>query len=307
MEDEHRIFLQGLMCKGVLDVDEVLSLHEGSLTLCKMNVPASRKEHLELLGENILTINDCLSSLGLVVRKGLDEDTGSACYMLINTSNRMVGNSRELGTSVQSKWTQQELEYIRLLATEILRSDNKEISKMEACKLVGQVSAGHKRLTLDQAQSTIERLIQARWMKTLGERGGRITLDVRFIGEMETWMLEVLGGEVAKCQICKKIVVRGSYCHCQDGQACHTFCIRRQLKGGVEFKCKKCGSPFGSAAAANTEMENEPREKRSRNGSRSEEGDDPTEESIEESAGPSGRQGRSRIKRRAILDDSDSD
>ena len=109
MEDEHRIFLQGLMCKGVLDVDEVLSLHEGSLTLCKMNVPASRKEHLKLLGENILTINDCLSSLGLVVRKGLDEDTGSACYMLINTSNRMVGNSRELGTSVQSKWTQQEV------------------------------------------------------------------------------------------------------------------------------------------------------------------------------------------------------
>ena len=52
-----------------------------------------------------------------------------------------------------------------MLATEILRSDNKEISKMEACKLVGQVSAGHKRLTLDQAQSTIERLIQARWMK----------------------------------------------------------------------------------------------------------------------------------------------
>ena len=109
MEDEHRIFLQGLMCKGVLDVDEVLKLHEGSLTLCKMNVPESRKEHLELLGGNIETINDCLSSLGLVVRKGLDEDTGSACYMLINTSNRMVGNSRELGTSVQSKWSQQEV------------------------------------------------------------------------------------------------------------------------------------------------------------------------------------------------------
>ena len=35
--------------------------------------------------------------------------------------------------------------------------------------------------------------------KTLGER--RLTLDVRFIGEMETWMLEVLGGEVAKCQV----------------------------------------------------------------------------------------------------------
>ena len=52
-----------------------------------------------------------------------------------------------------------------MLATEILRSDNKEISKMEACQLVGQVSAGHKRLTLDQAQNTIERLIQARWMK----------------------------------------------------------------------------------------------------------------------------------------------
>ena len=49
---------------------------------------------------------------------------------------------------------------------------------------------GSKKMSLEEAEVTVNKLIQSRWVKTLdGNR--QLTLDVRFIGEMEGWMLEV--------------------------------------------------------------------------------------------------------------------
>ena len=49
---------------------------------------------------------------------------------------------------------------------------------------------GGKKMSLEEAEDTVNKLILSRWVKTLdGNR--QLTLDVRFIGEMEGWMLEV--------------------------------------------------------------------------------------------------------------------
>ena len=86
---------------------------------------------------------------------------------------------------------------------------------------------------------------------------------VRFLGEMETWMVEVVGG-VAKCQICRKVaspiilffsegcvlfplffcfcyclcgkvVVRGIYCTCDPMMGWHKHCMSKQVKTNVEI------------------------------------------------------------------------
>ena len=62
---------------------------------------------------------------------------------------------------------------------------------------------------------------------------------IRFLGEMETWMVEVVGG-VAKCQICRKVVVRGIYCTCDPMVGWHKHCMGKQVKANVETVCKKC-------------------------------------------------------------------
>ena len=59
---------------------------------------------------------------------------------------------------------------------------------------------------------------------------------------METWMVEVVGG-VAKCQICRKVVVRGVYCTCDPMMAWHKHCLAKQAKANVETICKNCKSP----------------------------------------------------------------
>ena len=64
--------------------------------------------------------------------------------------SRMIGASKDLGANVQVQWSSQELEYLRLLATEILQSEEKIISGREALHLTYQVGAnGGKKMSIN--------------------------------------------------------------------------------------------------------------------------------------------------------------
>jgi len=302
-EDEHRIFLQGLMCKGVLNSKEVNALHEKALVICKVEVPQEKKERQHLLARNIQIINNELEHVGLVIRKGIDEDTGDSCFMLVNTQNRMVGGSRDLGANIQVQWSSQELEYLRLVATEILQSEDKSITSREALHLTDRVGQnGGKKLSMEAAEGTLNRLMTARWLKSM-EGNRLIALDVRFMGEMESWMVEVVGG-VAKCQECRKVVVRGVYCGCEEGVGWHKYCIQKRAKLGADTKCKKCGDVIHSHKGGSNNVADEGGPSQSnRNGGASQdedmEEDGPSQRRAKKRSGddgeiPKGRKGRGR-------------
>ena len=188
--------------------------------------------------QGISTQSTVICDIGLVVRKGVDEDSGESYFMLVNTQARIVpGGERMLGAGVQNEWSAGELDYLRLVATEILQSDEKSVSSRVALNLTDKVTA-NKKMTMELAEKAINKLIEAKWLKMLTD--GNIGLDVRFLGEMENWMLEVVGG-VAKCQLCRKVVVRGVYCHCEELVAWHRYCLVKHSKE-APVKCKKCGT-----------------------------------------------------------------
>jgi len=241
--DEHRIFLQGIMCRGVLNEKEVHSLHDKTLTACGFEIPEKKSEKDQLLVDMIQTINAQIRDLGLLIKKGQDEDTGKSCFMLVNLSSRMLANgNKDLGTSVQSMWSTQQLEYLRLLATDILQSDDKTVSSRDALNLTDRVakSKAGKKMSLEEAEGTVNKLIEGHWIKAIN---GKLTLSVRFIGEMETWMVEVMGAEnIAYCKSCRKLVVRGKYCECSETIAWHNYCLEKQTARGVDVKCPECGA-----------------------------------------------------------------
>ena len=115
-EDEHRLFLQGIMAKGVLNNKEVHTLHEKVLKMCSIEIPERRKDLIDLLASNIRTINNEIESVGLMIKKGVEEDTGESCFMLVNTQSRAVGGSKFLATKVQSQFSPAELDYLRLIS-----------------------------------------------------------------------------------------------------------------------------------------------------------------------------------------------
>ena len=100
-QDEHRIFLQGMMCKGILKEKDVYSLHNKALKVCNIPIPETKDEKNSLLSKNIQTINMELRKVGLFIKKGQDEDTGKSFFLLVNTQSRMIGTNRELASSVQ--------------------------------------------------------------------------------------------------------------------------------------------------------------------------------------------------------------
>ena len=54
-----------------------------------------------------------------------------------------------------------------------------------------------------------------------------------FNGEMESWMVEVMGPEnMAYCKTCHKLVIRGNYCDCGENIAWHNYCLEKQLARG---------------------------------------------------------------------------
>ena len=311
--DEHRIFLQGLMCRGVLDFNEVYDLTRRTLKACNIDIPEKRKECISVALGMVQIINGEVAKLGLKIIKGSDEETGKPYFMLINTSSRMVGQSRDLGTSVQSQWTALELEYLRLVATEILQSEDKVISNRQALQLTDQVGKnGGKRMTMEGAEVTITKLMAARWLK-LVEGNSKLALDVRFVGEMESWMVEIIGADkMAYCKVCHKLVVRGVYCDNCDTVAWHTYCLEKVASGGVDVKCLDCNTLVkrGEAGARaedspragpshRQESRGEPSKGRSRRSSAREESEDEEMSQVVKTSG-------TRIKRR-FSGDSDSD
>ena len=323
-QDEHRIFLQGMMCQGILKEKEVYALHNKALKMCDISIPETKGDQNSLLANNIQTINKELRKVGLLIKKGQDEDSGKSFFLLVNTQSRMIGSNRELASSVQvitscrvcsnnnlylkTQWSSQELEYLRLIATEILESEIKEISSTEALRLTDQVvkKAG-KKLSMEAAEKTITNLIRAMWLK---ESMGKFVLGVRFIGEMESWMVEVMGPEnLQHCQACRKIVVRGGFCSSHPDVVWHIYCLEKSARLKADIKCGFCHKKVtvgGRARPTRDKEENEkeevsqrPRKQAGRGGRRSqaEEHEEVENEEISPRPGPSRGEPSKRFRR----------
>ena len=136
-----------------------------------------------------------------------------------------------------------------------------------------------------------------------------------FNGEMESWMVEVMGPEnMAYCKTCHKLVIRGNYCDCGENIAWHNYCLEKQLARGVDVKCPQCGilvaegrdkRSNGAAAEPSqsvdlpSQVERGEQSKRYRRRSSRDEDDSGKSTKIVRNGG--------KIKRRMSMDDCDSD
>ena len=67
--DEHRIFLQGIMARGILNAEEVHTLLKMACRRCNVEIPVDQKGKMEKLKRFIQTINKELESVGLQMHR----------------------------------------------------------------------------------------------------------------------------------------------------------------------------------------------------------------------------------------------
>ena len=134
------------------------------------------------------------------------------------------------------------------------------MSSTEALRLTDQVAikAG-KKLSLEAAEKTITNLMRAMWLNETSK--GKLVLGVRFIGEMESWMVEVMGEDnIRHCQACRKIVVRGGFCPAHPEAVWHIYCLEKSARLKADIKCGVCGKKVtvgGRARPTRDEREQE--------------------------------------------------
>merc|ERR1711860_75247 len=131
----------------------VVGLMETALDLCKVAIPESKSERDKVLLALIHQINDKISDLHLTIRKGVDEEDGQNYFMLVNNSQRTAPLNQ-----CQSALSVPELEYLRLLATEILLTETRSLPSSMALNLIYRMEGGtNAKYSINDAEKTIGR------------------------------------------------------------------------------------------------------------------------------------------------------
>ena len=161
--DEHRIFLQGIMARGILNAEEVHTLLKMACRRCNVEIPVDGKGKMEKLKRFIQTINKELECLGLQIKKALDEDarTRAAFFVLCNNYDRSQEAS-QLTVKAMVDFSPNEMEYFKLLLETILRSDEKEITPTAALNCANYVKNpnANKRFTQQDGEVALKKFVE---------------------------------------------------------------------------------------------------------------------------------------------------
>ena len=263
--DEHRIFLQGIMARGILNAEEVHTLLKMACRRCNVEIPVDGAGKIEKLKRFIQTINKELESVGLQIKKALDEDAKNraAFFVLCNNYDRSQEVS-QLTVRSMVDFTGNEMEYFKIILETILKSSEKEISPTSALNCANYVKNANtnKKFTQQDGELALKKFVEHRWMKYDNPNSqSQIRLSTRFLAEMDPYLKEIYkkGSEcnedevdedfiemakgIGVCQLCKNIVVRSIDCpSCKVNY--HLYCIFQTHKeNSPEIgRCKACNA-----------------------------------------------------------------
>ena len=263
--DEHRIFLQAIMAPGILNAEEVHTLLKMACKRCNVEIPTDGKGKMEKLKKFIQTINKELESVGLQIKKALDEDAKNraAFFVLCNNYDRSQEAS-QLTVKSMVDFSANEMEYFKIILETILKSNDKEISPTSALNCANYVKNANssKRFTQQDGESALKKFVEHKWMKYDNPNyQSQIRLSTRFLAEMDPYLKEIrkkcteqnedefdedyleMAKGIGKCQLCQNIVVRSVDCpNCQVNY--HLYCVFQTVKDNTPElgKCKACNA-----------------------------------------------------------------
>lgn len=264
--DEHRIFVQGIMTRGILNSEEVYSLLDMACRRCDVEMPVDRKEKSLKLVKFIQTINRELEPMGMIIKKALDEDTKmkAAFFVLCNNYDRSEDIS-QLTVKAMVTFSPNEMTYIKMLMENIIRSEDKEISPTFALNCANFVNYSNttKKFTQQDAEVALKKFMEQKWLKYDNpQHQSQIRLSTRFIAEMHPYLQDArkksdeenedeleegfleMAKEIGMCPLCNNLVIRSINC-LDCGAKYHLYCIFQTAEESTPEtgKCKKCKKP----------------------------------------------------------------
>ncbi|KAJ3138000.1 hypothetical protein HDU90_001476 [Geranomyces variabilis] len=224
-----RMFLQAYLNARFLPESQVKILYAN---LC---------QHLDIDGGTDLTpfvteLNQTLDVYDMELRRAHAPDTGTAYYALVNTNGDEVAQVATGCSAVEIMYFKNLLELI--MNTE---DDVYEVSSMDALAMTTRIKPAFSKR---DAEAFTERLVNAKW---LVDRNGYISMSLRTLLELQTYLKEEYSDRIHECTFCMEIVT-SDYERCQTANCqtrLHAYCSRGYFARENTLKvCPACQQPW---------------------------------------------------------------
>eukprot|EP00727_Mastigamoeba_balamuthi_P001121 m51a1_g11005 hypothetical protein (249) ;mRNA; f:362897-363911 len=179
-------------------------------------------------------LNDKLRAIGMEVRRGVCEVSGSVYYALVNsTYDPRV-------SQIATTFRNDEIAFYKHLIDEIIEGDTGRIGERAAINIGQQ----HGTLTARDAEETIGRLVSNQWLKAL--EGGSLTLGWRGFLELRPYLAQKYPESLRSCTICAEPCVLGDRC---PNKPClermHSRCAAGWFRKRTgQLVCPSCKRPW---------------------------------------------------------------
>ncbi|KAL7420136.1 hypothetical protein Q5752_005102 [Cryptotrichosporon argae] len=263
--DLHRVYIQTLLARRAMPEPLALEMYKRAVRAVSEYdaefVPAQRATP-EGLVEFLSEITTLLEPLGMEIKNGAEETTGSRWVVLCNNSASDVG---QLATDLSPL----EIAYYREVLSEIIASyPANSIGSNAALKLTLRLASTMARSV---AEALLGALVSRGWLSRSAR--GRYSLPPRAVLELDAYLREEFGadtgdvdeddepGLIKLCKRCGRIVLTGAACVAPDCGAhyhahCHAFIL-----GSRNPICPACkvdlqdtpAAPIGEAAVPRAE------------------------------------------------------
>lgn len=185
-------------------------------------------------------LNDTLDSSKLKIRSSTCEVTSKKYYVLISTHYRP-------DSVWPSHFNDAELEFIKNVIHEIIKSENKVFSSIDCLNLDGKLDGSNR-------ERIIHSLIADKWL--VEPKKGRITLSALSICELRPYLKHHYSNEITQCSFCRRDIYYGKCCSNCNALG-HRACITKYLATSKKLKCPSCHQDFVSASTSSAHSESE--------------------------------------------------
>uniref|UniRef100_A0A2A4JL89 Non-structural maintenance of chromosomes element 1 homolog n=1 Tax=Heliothis virescens TaxID=7102 RepID=A0A2A4JL89_HELVI len=211
----HRFFLRTVASQGVL------SFADAETALNNFN----NDEDSPPVQDVVKAINDQIRPYQQEIKITKDEFTNEDVIIFLSLGY-------DDATKSQNLFSASELEYFRVLIEQIMTTESRQITGINAINLVGRMKST---FTKTDAQKLLNTWCRMRY---LDKEQNNYALGVRAIHEFEGYLRQNMPDAIEECFLCKSIVFRGYNCPACS-KAVHTRCLIRYLEKVDKWPCCK--------------------------------------------------------------------
>nr|XP_021189536.2 non-structural maintenance of chromosomes element 1 homolog [Helicoverpa armigera] len=211
----HRFFLQTVASQGVL------SIADAETVLNNFN----SDEASPPVQDVVKAINDQIRPFQQEIKLAKDEYTNEDVVIFLSLGY-------DDATKSQNFFSATELEYFRILIEQIMTTESRQITGINAINLVSRMKST---FTKTDAQKLLDTWCRMRY---LDKEENNYALGVRAIHEFAGYFRQNMPDAVEECCLCKNIVFRGYNCPACS-KAVHTRCLIRYLEKVEKWPCCK--------------------------------------------------------------------